>query len=259
MTFIKDRPKRYKRCRWCNEWFELPVYAKPTRRFCTRSCGAKWRSNQPAFKKAQSERSKVCVKKYAQKLHDAVQALWADPERRAVQVEKARERSNRPQHLAWMQEHNKRIWKDPEFRKRHVKRSSKMMQERWRDPEALAKNAAQMSRESKKRWADPVKRQTMSWSIKIAQLAPLTVKKKRELGRVRMSTPENKAMASANLKKLWANPEMRARFAKEQGERMKKRWRDPKYRALKAAQGREQARRKVAGQKTLLLTSDDEE
>ena len=240
MKQLKGRPT-HKQCRQCKEWFELPAYAKPTHRFCSQSCAAKFRTSKPEFKKAQSERSKAYMQRNAQKMHDAVQALWADPERRAVLVEQARERSNTKKHLAWMKEHNKRIWSDPEFRKRHVERTKKIMKKRWSDPEELAKNAARMSRDSKKRWADPEKRRRMTLKIRINALNTLTRKKLREKGKARMSTPENKAKSSATMKALWRDPVTRARFSKEQGERMRKLWRDPKFLALKSAQSRAQA------------------
>ena len=230
MRQLKGKPT-HKKCRQCGEWFELPAYAKPTQRFCTLSCSAEWRTNTPEFKKAQSERSKAYMQRNAKRMHDAVQALWNDPERREVLVEQARVRSNRKTHLAWMQEHNKRLWKDPEFRKRHSERTTKMLKKRWSDPVEVAKNAARMSKQSKQRWADPVKRQTMSWSNKIAQLAPLTRKKKRELSRARMSTPEAKAKASATLKAMWRDPAYRLRMSKDASTRLRKRWADPAYRA----------------------------
>lgn len=171
------------------------------------------------------------MRRNAKKMHDAVQALWTDPERRAREVERARQRSNRPEHLAWMQEHNKKLWADPEYRKRHNQRSSKMMKERWSNPEELAKLADWMGKQSRARWllADPEKRRRWIQKLRIANLAPLVVKKKREQGRARMSKPEYKAIASASMKKRWADPEQRAMLSKKISAARRKQRKEAKF------------------------------
>src|SRR5215831_10892040 len=102
----------HKKCLNCREWFWLKPRANRRQRFCTRSCWATYRNAQPKWKKVQSQKARTSAN--PEVMRERARRVWRDPDRRARLLDKLRARANTKEHLAWMVEHNKRIWADPE-------------------------------------------------------------------------------------------------------------------------------------------------
>jgi len=190
---MREKPT-HKECRQCGEWFELPPYAPPKRRFCSVSCWAKWRNSQPKWRKAQSERAKAHAD--PEVMRERARSIWRNPELRARLSAQRRELSRSKEHLAHMVEHNKKLWENKEFRKRHAERSRQQIIERWRDPIYRAKMSAQTIEQNKQRWADPRYAEKTSRNIRIAKAAPLGKRRQREHARELAQRPEEKARRS---------------------------------------------------------------
>jgi hypothetical protein len=231
---MKKPPKpTHKECRQCHQWFELPRYSRPTRRFCSLSCAATFRMNQLKNRKAQSEIAKAHAD--PEVMRERARALWRDPEVRARLVEERTARSNTKEHLAWMAEHNKRLWQDKEFRKRHTERTSKRSAEKWLDPEYRAKMSAATAEANRKRWADPEYRDRVSWKIRIAKAQTHVKRRQKEVALELAQRPEEQDRKSQRMKDRWADPEQRARMSALASETAKRKWQEPEYRENKIA------------------------
>jgi hypothetical protein len=230
---MTDKPT-HKQCRQCGEWFTLKPYARPTQKFCTVSCAAIYRTSQPKWRKAQS--AKVKARTDPEVMRERSRAMWRNPETRARLAASNKKRANTKEHLAWMAEHNKRLWSDPKFRKAAAARSSEALKQLWTDPAFREENITRMVEENKRRWANPDYKERVSRSIRRAKLAPLELKRQSKASKELAARPETKARTSAIMKARWKDPEQAARMIKRASETAHKRWRDdPDYRAKKLA------------------------
>jgi len=178
---VKTTRPTHKKCRGCGEWFSLKKYARPTQRFCSVSCFASWRNAQPKWRKAHSE--KIKAQTDPKVMRERSLAAWRDPAVRVLLTAIRTKQSHTKEARAQVAALNKKIWADPEFRKRHVARSRRAAAELWRDPVYRKKISALMVEENKKRWADPDYKETTSRSIRIALAQPLEKKRRSEQAR----------------------------------------------------------------------------
>lgn len=235
----KDRPT-HKKCRHCKEWFSFSKRAPLSQRFCSGSCWAKYRNANPKWREAQSKRMKAAAD--PEVMRKMAQAMWRDPEMRAHLTEGSRKRANTKEHLASMQEHNKKVWADPAFRKGHSERSKKLLTEKWADPDYRERISAQTVELNKRRWADPEFRERTSFSIRVAMHNPLEKKRRLKQARELANRPETRARSSRGMKARWDDPDQRAKMSERSSETQKKRMRDdPVYRAQKVEQLRKAA------------------
>ena len=231
---MKKKGPTHKECRHCGDWFKLGRYERPTRRFCSVRCAALARTSSPKWRAEHS--AKIKKKVDPKVMRERAKALWRDPEVRARLTEQRRVRSNTKAHLQAFAEHNKKLWADKEFRKRHAERSSKVAAEQMKDPEHRKKLSAATAKANKERWADPVYKERVSFRIRMAKRQPIARKRQSEISREVAKRPEYKAMLRARMKKRWDDPEQRASMSARASETAKRKWRDdPAYRDKKLA------------------------
>jgi len=227
-----ERPT-HKKCRQCGEWFNLSKRASLKQKFCCGSCAATYRTSDPKWRKAQSEKIKAQCD--SEVMRERSRKAWDDPETRAYLTEKTRERANTKEHKAYMLEHNKKMWADPEFRAAQTESKRKRSVKQWEDPAFREKMSAVTTQTNKKRWADPEFKKRTGFRIKLALAQPLEKKRKSAESKERMNRPENRARASEQAKQQWENPEYRAFMSGVSHETAVKRWQDPVYRKQQIA------------------------
>jgi hypothetical protein len=215
----KDKPT-HKKCRGCGEWFSLGKYERPTRKFCSVSCFATWRNAQPKWKTAHS--GKIKAQTDPETMREKSRAAWRDPATRAKMIAIRRAPAIAEKSRVKMQKINKKIWADPEFRKRHVERSKKTAKELWRDPIFRIKTSAGMAEINKQRWADPDYKEATSRSIRIALAQPLQRKRLSRQASERAQKPEAREQMRTVMRERWRDPEYRSRMSKKISERRRR-------------------------------------
>jgi hypothetical protein len=157
--------------------------------------------------------------------------MWRNPTTRARLIEKIKKNANSPKHLAYMAEHNKKLWaEDSEFRKQHSERTGKMARQLWANPAYREKMSAMAVAENKKRWAEPAYREKVSRSLRRAKRRPEVRARASQIAKAVAQRPEEKAKRTQIMKQRWANPAYRAKMNERSSEIANKRWSDPAYR-----------------------------
>ena len=234
----KRRRKRpeFKQCRQCKEWYSPRPRAQPWQRFCSVSCAAKHRQAQPRRRAEQSRRAKALAAAVGTEvMRERARVAWRDPEYRARMIEGIRARANTQARRDQMIKVNKKIWSNPEFRKRQSERARELSRRQWSDPAYRAKMSALKSEQNKKLWADPELRQKMIFGIRVSKRGLKERLRMSRAAREVMNRPEQKERSRQHFKRLWADPEYRARITKACSERARQRWRNPAYRRQRLA------------------------
>jgi hypothetical protein len=172
---MNDKPT-HKQCRQCLQWFSLKKYARPQQKFCTLRCAAEHRNSDPEWRAAHSQKMKAKID--PEVMRERAREQWRDPDKRARVIAGLTVYANSKEHLTQFAEQTKKLWADPEFRRQHSERTSKMVTERWSDPAFRQKISAMTSELNKQRWADPKFKRRTGLKIRIA------LAKKRSLLRV---------------------------------------------------------------------------
>jgi hypothetical protein len=167
--------------------------------------------------------------------------MWADPVKRERYIEGLRQRSNAPEHLAYMVEHNKRLWQDAEFRKQHRQRTREQLAKRWQDPNQREKMRAVITARNKQRWADPDWRARTAQAIRIAKQGVLERRRQANSNREVAQRPEERQRRSELLQARWQDPEQAARMIERSRETAKARWQDAGYRRKQRIARRKEA------------------
>ena len=229
---MTQRPT-HKKCRHCGEWFSFSKRAPLKRKFCSMSCASSYRNAQPKWKAEQSRKIKARTDPEA--MRAMAKALWQDPQTRAHLGAVRKVLANSKEHKVRMEEHNKKMWSDPDFRQRHVERTAKNAAERWTDPDYREKMSVLATEGNKKRWANPSFKKKTSFRIRVALANPLTKKRQSKQMRERMNQPEAKARVSQQAKELWQDPAFRTLVTENSRETALKSWSNPTFRKQQLA------------------------
>jgi hypothetical protein len=232
IKLTKKRPT-HKKCKQCGEWFSLSKRANLRQKFCSYSCAAKHRCADPRWRRQHSQRMKDTTD--PEVMRERSRALWRDPKMRAHLIEQNRIRANSKEDRARFVEHNKKLWANADFRKRHAELTSKRAVKQWRDPAFRDKIISASIEASKQRWADPEYKRRVSKSIRIAKRKPEARARQSKVSREAAQRPERRARSSELMRARWQDEGQRARMVRENAKRRVPSWRDPVFREKKLA------------------------
>lgn len=197
--------------------------------------------------KVQSKNAAIrATPRYRQKLSELAKQMWQDPEYRAKVLQScqspefrellsqlSKERWADPQYKQEISQSHMDMWQDPKFRQEQLAlrntpetkaKLSSAAKKKWRNLEfrtrvinSINASKAALSQLSKDKWQNPEYRAKTSRAILEASESrrndPEYQNRMQEIYEHIWANPERRALASAASKKLWQDPEYRAKMA----------------------------------------------
>ncbi len=188
---------------------------------------ASWRhKNDPDYVQKIAEGRKRFIEenreKIANRMSERNKKMWKEPEYRKLRIKQLQKMWKNKEYKDFMSKkaskNLKKLWQNPEFKELMALHKSKELKERWQNPEYRKKMSLQMKEMSNQIWSEPSHREFISERMKTIT-----------------SNPEWRKMQSKKMKNIWQNPEYRKKYPKEHFIRMgKKAWEKEENRIMQS-------------------------
>jgi len=184
---------------------------------------ASWRhQNYPEYVKKIAEGRKKFIEDhrevFSQRAKNLNKKLWKNPEFRKRHSQRIKKLWKDPEYRKYMAEacskNLKNLWKRKDFQKLLSRLKSEEMKKRWQDKDYRVQKIQEMRENSLKMWLDPKYREYMSKLMKKKYSDPLWRDRRSKISKKLWEDPEYRRKVCGALKTLWQDPKHRTKYAK---------------------------------------------